>query len=61
MDRSKMKAILDWEAPTKMTELRSFLGLVNYYRRFIRGYSNITVPLTDMLKKGTSWEWTLRG
>ena len=58
MDRSKIQAILDWEAPTKMTELRSFLGLVNYYRRIIRGYSNITVPLTDMLKKGTSWEWS---
>ena len=52
MDGSKVRAIDEWEPPTKVTELRSFLGLVNYYRRFIKGYSNITSPLTDMLKKG---------
>ena len=56
MDGSKVRAIDEWEPPTKVTELRSFLGLVNYYRRFIKGYSNITSPLTDMLKKGRVWE-----
>ena len=60
MDGSNVRAIDEWELPTKVTELRSFLGLVNYYRRFIKGYSNITSPLTDMLKKGRVWEWNAR-
>ena len=57
MDQGKIQAIVDWEPPTKVTKLRSFLGLVNYYRLFIRGYSTITTPLIDMLKKGKVWEW----
>ncbi|XP_019238284.1 PREDICTED: uncharacterized protein LOC109218379 [Nicotiana attenuata] len=58
MDSKKVAVIRDWEAPTKVTELRSFLGLANYYRRFILGYSAIAAPLTDLLKKDHSWEWT---
>ncbi|PKI50762.1 hypothetical protein CRG98_028904, partial [Punica granatum] len=58
MDPSKVASIMEWESPTKVTELRSFLGLANYYRRFIKGYSSITVPLTDLLKKARAWEWT---
>ncbi|KAI3462633.1 hypothetical protein Pfo_019296 [Paulownia fortunei] len=58
MDGAKIRAIVEWEAPTKVTELRSFLGLVNYYRRFIQGYSAWAAPLTDLLKKGKTWEWS---
>jgi len=58
MDSDKVEAIRDWEAPTKVPELRSFLGLANYYRRFIFGYSAIATPLTDLLKKSREWEWT---
>ncbi|CAM8905253.1 unnamed protein product [Rhodiola kirilowii] len=60
MDKSKVKSIEEWETPKKVTELRSFLGLVNYYQRFIQGYSAKATPLTDLLKKGKPWEWTAR-
>ena len=40
-----------------MIELRFFLGLANYYRRFIKGYSKVSYPLTDLLKKERKWEW----
>ncbi|PKI70699.1 hypothetical protein CRG98_008932 [Punica granatum] len=56
--KREVASIMEWESPTKVTELRSFLGLANYYRRFIKGYSSITVPLTDLLKKARTWEWT---
>ena len=55
-----MHAIQEWEPPTKVHELRSFLGLVNYYRRFIKGYSARAAPLTDLLKKNKAWEWTTK-
>ena len=51
MDGAKVAAIRDWPALTKVTELRSFLGLANYYRRFIMGYSKIASALTELLKK----------
>ena len=57
MDKAKVKAIAKWEPPIKVMELRSFLGLVNYYKRFIKGYSTIAAPLIDLLKKTTKWEW----
>lgn len=58
MDKEKVRAIAEWEEPTKVAELRSFLGLVNYYRRFIKGYSGRAAPLTDLLKKDREWRWT---
>ncbi|XP_042974786.1 uncharacterized protein LOC122306425 [Carya illinoinensis] len=60
MEEGKVEAIRKWDPPTKVTELRSFLGLVNYYRRFIKGYSTRASPLTDLLKKNRTWEWSLR-
>jgi len=58
MDPAKIKVILEWEPPIKITELRSFLGSVNYYRRFIKDYSTIAAPLTDLLKKERGWVWS---
>lgn len=57
MDEEKIKAIKEWKPPTKVTKLRSFIGLVNYYRRFIKGYYARAAPLTDLLKKNKMWEW----
>lgn len=54
MDGRKIEAILDWPSPSKVPELRSFLGLANYYRKFIQGYSKIVAPLTDLLKQDWS-------
>ncbi|KAE8689004.1 Detected protein of unknown function [Hibiscus syriacus] len=57
MDKNKIRVIENWEPPTKVTELRSFLGLANYYRRFVKDYSRITTPLTELLKKEKPWAW----
>ncbi|RVW62992.1 Transposon Tf2-12 polyprotein [Vitis vinifera] len=56
----KVQAIMEWSVPTKVTELRSFLGLANYYRRFIKGYSKMMSPLTDLLKKDNQWDWSMQ-
>ncbi|XP_070026567.1 uncharacterized mitochondrial protein AtMg00860-like [Nicotiana sylvestris] len=58
MDEAKVRAIQKWEAPTKVTELRSFLVLINYYRRFIGGYSAKAAPLTELINKNKPWVWT---
>ncbi|XP_055809541.1 uncharacterized mitochondrial protein AtMg00860-like [Solanum dulcamara] len=58
MDEAKVWAIQEWEVPTKVTKLRSFLGLSNYYRRFISAYSAKTAPLTKLLKKNKIWVWS---
>ncbi|XP_024033560.1 uncharacterized mitochondrial protein AtMg00860-like [Citrus sinensis] len=58
MENVKVKAILEWEPPMKVPELRSFLGLVNYYRHFIKGYSAKAAPSTDLLKKNRTWYWS---
>ena len=58
MENAKVKAILEWESPTKVSELRSFLGLVNYYRHFIKGYSVKAAPMMDLLKKNRMRHWS---
>jgi hypothetical protein len=47
----KIQTIIEWSAPKIVLELRSFLGLINYYRQFIKGYSKKTTPFLDLLKK----------
>jgi len=46
MDSKKVEAILNWESPTNVTEIHSFLKFTRYYRRFIEGFSTIATPLT---------------
>ena len=58
MDPVKVKGIADWPTPSKVKDVRSFLGFANFYRRFIPGYSNIARPLIDLTKKNTPWEWS---
>ncbi|MEI4913943.1 hypothetical protein Q8G39_28235, partial [Klebsiella pneumoniae] len=56
-DPEKIQAITDWPIPTTVTQLRGFLGLCGYYRRFVNKFGNICRPLHDLLKKG-SFKWT---
>ncbi|XP_062021178.1 uncharacterized protein LOC133737687 [Rosa rugosa] len=58
MDMEKVEAIKEWRNPKNVKELRSFLRLANYYRRFIENYSKKTTPLTELLKKGVTWDWS---
>ena len=54
----KIQAIIDWKAPTSVTEIRSFPGLAGYYRKFVEGFSSIAKPMTQLLKKDKKFEWT---
>eukprot|EP00253_Pinus_taeda_P034489 PITA_34489 len=52
VDRAKIQVIRDWPSPTTLTKLYSFLGLANFYRRFMLGFSHITWPLSQVTKGG---------
>jgi len=54
----KVQIIQDWPIPRKVKDIQSFLGFANFYRRFIYGYSEITVPLTCLTRKGTPWHFS---
>ena len=51
VDPGKVEAVSNWQQPTNVSEIRSFLGLAGYYRRFIEGFSKIAQPMTELLKK----------
>ena len=57
VDPSKISAVLQWEPPKTVTEIRSFLGLAGYYRRFIEGFSNLALPLTQLTRKSQAFVW----
>ena len=58
MDPKKIEVIIDWKPPRNVTEVRSFLGLAGYYRRFVKGFSMTVAPMTRLLKKNVRFEWS---
>ena len=60
MEEEKVKGVLDWPTPKCVKDVQKFLGLVNYYHRFIEGFASIARPLHDMIKKDQKWDWTER-
>ncbi|XP_052113828.1 uncharacterized mitochondrial protein AtMg00860-like [Arachis duranensis] len=59
MDPAKVEAVMNWERPTSVTEIRSFLGLAGYYWRFIKGFSQLALPSTKLTWKDVPFVWTL--
>ncbi|GJX98338.1 putative reverse transcriptase domain-containing protein [Tanacetum coccineum] len=57
VDPAKIKSIKDWASPKTPTEIRQFLGLAGYYRRFIEGFSKITKLMTKLTQKGVKFDW----
>jgi hypothetical protein len=58
VDPSKLRDVLDWKLPTSVHQVQSFLGLADYYRRFILNFSNIAKPITELLKKISKYVWS---
>ncbi|GJR89667.1 putative reverse transcriptase domain-containing protein [Tanacetum coccineum] len=57
VDPAKIESIKDWESPKTPTEIRQFLGLAGYYRRFIEGFSKISKPMTKLTQKSVKFNW----
>ena len=57
VDPAKIEAVVSWKSPRNVIEVRSFLGLAGYYRRFVKGFSFIASSLTKLLRKGVKFEW----
>ena len=57
VDPKKIEVVVEWKPPRNVTEVRSFLGLAGYYKRFIKGFSMIAAPMTRLLQKNVKFEW----
>jgi len=59
MSEEKVKGVLEWKSPASLTETQAFLGFANFYRRFIKDYSRVAHPITELRKATTKdWKWT---
>ncbi|XP_057506500.1 uncharacterized mitochondrial protein AtMg00860-like, partial [Actinidia eriantha] len=57
VDSSKIEAVMNWERPKTVFEIRSFLGLAGYYRRFVEDFSRLAAPMTRLTRKGIRFVW----
>ena len=60
MDPNKIEAVTEWQRPTIVIKVRNFLGLAGYYKRFVKDFSKIAVPLTRLTQKNVKFVWTDR-
>ena len=58
MEEKKVKGVLEWLTPKCVKDVQKFLGLVNYYHQFIKGFASIVRPLHNLVKKDQKWNWT---
>ena len=58
VDPTKIKTVVKWESSQTVTEVRSFLGLAGYYKRFVEGFSKMVSPLTKLTRKDQRFSWT---
>ena len=58
VDSKKIEVAVEWKPPRNVTEVRSFLGLAGYYRRFVKGFSMTAAPMTRLLQKNVKYEWS---
>ena len=58
MEKEKVKGVLEWPTPKCVKDIQKFLGLANYYCRFIENFAAIARPLHDLVKKDKKWKWT---
>ncbi|CAI7889354.1 unnamed protein product [Closterium sp. NIES-54] len=57
VDNSKVAVLKQWKQPSTVKEVQAFSGLANYYRRFVKGFAAVAAPLTDLLRKDSSFSW----
>lgn len=55
---SNVEVVRNWKRPKTITKVRSLLGLVGYYRKYVEGFSRIALPLTRLIRKGEKFEWS---
>ena len=58
VDPKKIEGVVEWKPPRNVTEVRSFLGLAGYYRRFVKGFSMTAAPMTRLLQKNVKYAWS---
>ena len=58
VDPENVEVVMSWESPKSVFEIRSFLRLAGYYRRFIEDFSRLVAPMTRLTRKGVKFEWT---
>ena len=56
--KAKVKSIIDYPIPENKKNLMTFLGMAGYYRKFCKKFSEVTAPLTELLKKGVKYHWS---
>ena len=57
MEKDKVAGVLNWSTPKTVRDVRKFLGLANYYRRFVKDFAKLAKPLNDLTRKKEKWKW----